>query len=486
MATEKEKVTENLKEMLKSAINEYGIIGVTTDLWTDVKQRSYVSLTAHFVNNENLQSQVLSVFEFGDDAKTGQNLNKNIVSGLKQFGITSSMLMNNIYFVTDEGSNIKSALACYHRQPCACHRISTVLKHTLQLDKLSKSVHPISENDLLVTHVEMLRKTVNASKALATYCKKSGLNNKLSCSIKQSNETRWNSLLVMLKSIKKVETEVKDLLEEVGEIKRLDEIDFALIDILINFLEPFQQATLALEGDLYPTSHHVFQWYTKLERSVRKNAADSPILDFLKERASHALHDKFIVTPLHKMAFMFNPKFKSMRAFSEDMKTEVIDLARSLLQEQINDQSSSNKSDVADTSKNTVLDHVYENRQNQINSTSKSSIDDEFCEWQDEETFKFDGDELNLYLLHHFKDDFTNNFFTPDGHFDILKFWLSAEIRSKFPDLSRLVIGVLSIPASSSSSERAFSCCGTTVSKKRTRLSTSTVDSIITLNSNWK
>ena len=186
------------------------------------------------------------------------------------------------------------------------------------------------------------------------------------------------------------------------------------------------------------------------------------------------------------MAFMFNPKFKSMRAFSEDMKTEVIDLARSLLREQINDQSSSNKSDVADTSKSTVLDHLYENRQNQINSTSKASTDDEFSEWQDEETFKFDGDELNLYLLHHFEDDFTNNFFTPDGHFDILKFWLSAEIRSKFPDLSRLVIGVLSIPASSSSSERAFSCCGITVSKKRTRLSTSTVDSIITLNSNWK
>ena len=78
-----------------------------------------------------MQSLVLSVFKLGDDAKTGQNLNKNIVSGLKQFGSISSMLMNNVYFVTDEGSNIKSALACYHWQPCACHRISTVLKHTL-------------------------------------------------------------------------------------------------------------------------------------------------------------------------------------------------------------------------------------------------------------------------------------------------------------------------------------------------------------------
>ena len=85
-----------------------------------------------------MQSRVLSVFEFGDGAKTGPNLNKNVVSGLKQFGITSSMLLNNIHFVTDEGTNIKPALACYHRLPCACHRISTVLKHTLQLDKFSK------------------------------------------------------------------------------------------------------------------------------------------------------------------------------------------------------------------------------------------------------------------------------------------------------------------------------------------------------------
>ena len=136
-----------------------------------MKQKSYVPLTAHFVNNRNMQSCVLSVFKFGDDAKTGQNLHKNIVSGLKQFGITSIMPMNNIYIVTDERSNNKSALACYLRQPCACHRISAVLKHTLQLDKLSKSVHPMSENDL-VTHVEMLKKTVNASKALATYGKK--------------------------------------------------------------------------------------------------------------------------------------------------------------------------------------------------------------------------------------------------------------------------------------------------------------------------
>ena len=235
---------------------------------------------------------------------------------------------------------------------------------------------------------------------ISPHCKTSGLNNKFFCSIKQSNRMRWNSLLIMPKSIKKVENEVKNLLEEVVKMKRVDEIDFVLIVILIKFLEIFQEATLALEGDVYSTIHHVFQWYTKLQRSVARNATNLPILAFLK----------------------------SVRAFSGITKTEMITLARSLFREQINGRSSSSRSDVVTTGSHIVLDHGYENQQNQMNVISKSSIDDEFSEWQNEETFEFDRDELNLYFLHQFEDDFSNKFLTPDGNFNILKFWLSAEI----------------------------------------------------------
>jgi len=496
MATETNVNTENLKAMLLSAIKQNCIIGITTDMWQDQKHRNYVSLTGHFFDDK-LQSKVLSVFEFQDDAKTGENIKKNIISALKRFGVTSNMLMDNIYFVTDEGSNVKLALSCYHRQPCVCHNISTVLKHTLQLDKLSKSVNPMQVGDPEMEFVELIRKTVNATKALATYCKKSSLNNKLSSSIKQCNETRWNSLLVMLKSLQKVEAEVKDLLKACGQLRRIDDIDFVLNDLLINFLEPFQEATLALEGDLYPTIHHVFQWFIKLKRSATRHATDLPVIGFLKQRATYSLEKKFNVTPLHKIAFMLNPKFKSMRAFSENTKAEVINIARSLLH--VHGPIARGSSTGIDTSSCPGIthtpgataaeysivsdDHSYGNPQNQ---TSHCSIDDDFLDWQGEETFRVDGDELDLYLLHCFEDNFTNTFVTPDNHFDIMKFWLSTEVKNKFPLLSRIAIGVLSIPASSSSSERAFSCSGSTVSKKRTRLSSSTVDSIVTLNSNWK
>jgi len=51
MQTEKDKITTDLNKMLKSAINKHGRIGFTTDLCTDVKQRSYVAPTAHVVSD---------------------------------------------------------------------------------------------------------------------------------------------------------------------------------------------------------------------------------------------------------------------------------------------------------------------------------------------------------------------------------------------------------------------------------------------------
>ena len=59
-------------------------------------------------------------------------------------------------------------------------------------------------------------------------------------------------------------------------------------------------------------------------------------------------------------------------------------------------------------------------------------------------------------------------------------------MKEKFPRLSCIALGVLSIPTSSASSERAFSSSGNTITKKRSRLSLSTVDALLVLNSKFR
>ena len=61
------------------------------------------------------------------------------------------MQIDNIYFMTDDKPVTISALAYFHRQSCVCHMISTVLKQTLQLNKLGKTdIDAMNENHSLV------------------------------------------------------------------------------------------------------------------------------------------------------------------------------------------------------------------------------------------------------------------------------------------------------------------------------------------------
>ena len=63
------------------------------------------------------------------------------------------------------------------------------------------------------------------------------------------------------------------------------------------------------------------------------------------------------------------------------------------------------------------------------------------------------------------------------------KFWCSSTIKELFQILSRVAIGILSIPASSASSERVFSTACRVLEKRRTQLSSSSIDALVYLRS---
>ena len=130
-----------------------------------------------------------------------------------------------------------------------------------------------------------------------------------------------------------------------------------------------------------------------------------------------------------------------------------------------------------DESPNNMIDHAYPLPTAKKPKLS-STFDDEFLHWQDTDTSAIPAvDEIEEYINESFDRDFKSKF-------SVLQFWTNSNIVSKLPNLSRLAMGILSIPASSASSERLFSFCGNTISKKRSVLSARTVDSLLVLNSN--
>ena len=58
----------------------------------------------------------------------------------------------------------------------------------------------MKEDDVQMEQLYKIRETVSAIKNVIAFLKRSGLSEKILTGLKQSNETRWNSTFIMLKS----------------------------------------------------------------------------------------------------------------------------------------------------------------------------------------------------------------------------------------------------------------------------------------------
>lgn len=72
-------------------VNLPGKISFTTDCWISPSSKSFMSITAHFIdNNWKLQHILLDFIEMFD-SHTGQNLKNTFVLGLENFSIENKV-----------------------------------------------------------------------------------------------------------------------------------------------------------------------------------------------------------------------------------------------------------------------------------------------------------------------------------------------------------------------------------------------------------
>ncbi|KAL2101911.1 hypothetical protein ACEWY4_003672 [Coilia grayii] len=162
---------EKLSEAIQRAISSNGGIAVTTDMWTDeFKKRAYTVLTSHYICDWELVNRILATVEFDHTLKkTSENLHEQITSVLSSYGI----LPDQAVFVTDQGSNIKAALRCYHWIPCSAHILNTVLRHTF------------GKKHAAVDGIEDVLDMIDYCKELVAYLKRTGATASLKHTVNQ-------------------------------------------------------------------------------------------------------------------------------------------------------------------------------------------------------------------------------------------------------------------------------------------------------------
>jgi len=347
---------ESMKQKIQTeALLTGNYFSVTFDMWSDLRQRSFVSMTLHYINDSFvIRHPLLGVEQFIIDQdsgtiKTTQNIRDFLRGMLSQYFVADQLenIMRNMTAITDGGSNCTSVFI-HQRYSCKCHDLNLVLEWAFEkedeketaktkllskkeiierkieelknlplkanerkkwFDQLTKLQIPRKKEFILSKSCPIIKGTITAVKGLVAYFKQTGLNKHLKYSLKQEVPTRWNSHLITLSSYQKSREEIKHLLCKNNRLDKLQNINNEIVDQLVTVLNIFKECTESLSSDTKPTIHLVAQWGEILYKHLSQTESDLPEITKLKDQLAICLDEYFDLKDLHLGAAMLDPRY---------------------------------------------------------------------------------------------------------------------------------------------------------------------------------
>ena len=119
-----------IKERVKEEIKSTDSVCITTDGWSSRANESYLSVTAHYLDNKlELKSSLLECFKY-DEKHTANNLAEELHRVLQEWEIDRKI----VGVVTDNAPNIVAAvrLTGWKHIPCFAHTLNLIVQQGLQ------------------------------------------------------------------------------------------------------------------------------------------------------------------------------------------------------------------------------------------------------------------------------------------------------------------------------------------------------------------
>ena len=459
-----------LKEDLVKAFQKADMVCVTIDIWSSRQMRSYLGITAHYIVDWCLNSAMLSCSRF-KGSHTGEAIFEHFQSTIASFKVSNKIAV----IITDNASNMIKAFSLpgfpdesddddddtddsleisdplidiyddLHNEhiPCYAHTLQLVIKDGFkQAGNISKVLGKASA---IVSHVQ---KSVCASDILES-------ENRL----QNCNATRWNSQLIMIRSILKIPQEK---LESLDTRHRLTEYDRKILEDLVEILTPFETATNHIQGDNVITGSMVVPCTRVLKSTIDKLYEKySSRFVFALKTSIHKRLSVYEEVDAFLTASALDPRFKLKWCKSDEYIPQKQNLILKV--------KSANSASLPIAVEPPPEEPPAKKHRNEFFS--------ELIEFSDKDTCSSNSSadsEVEEYLS------------MPCLPLDTcpLAFWKSH--LSKFPAISKIVPNFLCIPASSAPIERLFSVAGKTFRPERCRLSDKTFEALMFVKCNNK
>jgi hypothetical protein len=247
-------VQNKVQALLHEAID----VAITTDIWTSLNTDSYLTMTVHFLSKTVLKTLVLCTKKL-ESSHTGIYLSQIMTEELHKWNIFNKV----VAVVTDGAPNMKLAVRQMNLShiPCTAHKLNLVVQQALKLcdDETVGSENNNSDEEDLKLILKKCRSIVGffkrsevGNRMLAEKQKQLGSSTILK--LKQDISTRWNSTFFMLERLIKLKEPITIVMINLKEApNNLESDEWSIIEDVIPLLKPFNNLTVELSAEQYPT-----------------------------------------------------------------------------------------------------------------------------------------------------------------------------------------------------------------------------------------
>ncbi|XP_041366567.1 E3 SUMO-protein ligase ZBED1-like [Gigantopelta aegis] len=472
-----------MKEELVRLLNKQIGVALTCDHWTSCAVEGYVTVTAHFVDDEFYYHNCVLETRQTTERHTGMNIAQDLKVVISEFGIEKEGVTA---LVSDNASNM---VACMEHMGGIMH--IRCFGHTLQL-----SIRGAFDD------IPSISGTIVAGRKLVSYFRRSVVaNNELKVRQKQMHltehslvldcPTRWNSTFDMFERLIEQRLSVYAVVHNMkspGDARILDLTDshWTIIEGMIPVLKPLYMATRIMCSEEYPTisgldpilyslkNHHLL---VKDTDCVSVATFKEKLLADIHRR--YSLNDDKILSSLTMLATFLDPRYKNLPFLSDEQRETV-------------------KANVLSGVNALQIPNDYQNNPSQIDASTSASPTVSADADGIEPCLKYakmSQDEVSFLLGPYFNTE-ECEIIVPTSSSEELALYMTVKPigtnknpfdwwrlnKTVYPTLAVLARHVLSVPATSVPSERVFSVAGGTVTKLRASLDSDSVDKLIFLN----
>ncbi|XP_063384882.1 E3 SUMO-protein ligase ZBED1-like [Cydia fagiglandana] len=241
-----EKYYNITKERIKAELAESDHVALTTDGWSSDPNDNYISVTAHFINQEaDLKAYALECAQYSD-RHTAENLAQQLKKICDDWEISHKIVSVS----TDNANNVKAAVRLnkWKQVSCFAHTLNLVQTATDEIKPTHQKVKRV---------VELFKRSPLACERLRTMQQNLG---EPQLKVKQDVVTRWNSTFDMFERVLAIKNSLQTTLNiHYPDVDGLSSDDLEVLKGATGILGYFKAVTEEMSSERSVTISEVIQ-----------------------------------------------------------------------------------------------------------------------------------------------------------------------------------------------------------------------------------